>query len=73
MTNSPGTAIALRNKDIELKSFYREASQGAGHVAGEQRVGGLFVGGPAGRRPGRAAGPAGPSTELAGSRGALDR
>ena len=26
----PGTAIALRNKDIELKSFYRQASQARG-------------------------------------------
>ena len=55
----PGTAIALRDKDIELKDFYRETSPGARHLARHQRDGGLLVGGPARGRSRRQAGPAG--------------
>lgn len=69
----PGTAIALRNKDIELKSFYREASKARGTWRATSASAGYSS---AARRAGDRAGKRarlGPSTELAGSRGALDR
>jgi hypothetical protein len=69
----PGTAIALRNKDIELKSFYREASKARGTWRATSASAGYSS---AARRAGDRAGKRarlGPSTELAGSRGVLDR
>jgi hypothetical protein len=69
----PGTVIALRNKDIELKSFYREASKARGTWRATSASAGYSS---AARRAGDRAGKRarlGPSTELAGSRGALDR
>jgi hypothetical protein len=69
----PGTAVALRNKDIELKSFYREASKARGTWRATSASAGYSS---AARRAGDRAGKRarlGPSTELAGSRGALDR
>lgn len=71
--NLPGTAIALRNKDIELKSFYREASKARGTWRATSASAGYSS---AARRAGDRAGKRarlGPSTELAGSRGVLDR
>jgi hypothetical protein len=69
----PGTAVALRNKDIELKSFYREASKARGTWrANNASAGYSSAARRAGDRAGRRA-RLGPSTELAGSRGALDR
>jgi hypothetical protein len=68
----PGTDIVLRNKDIELKSFYREASQARGTWRANSASAGYSS---AARRAGDRAGKRarlGPSTELAGSRGALD-
>ena len=44
----PGTAIALRDKDIELKDFYRETSQARGTWRASQRDGRLLVVGAAG-------------------------
>ncbi len=38
-TRAPGTALALRNKDLELKSFYRAVVRGARHLARHQRIG----------------------------------
>ena len=46
---APGTAIALRNKEIELRGLLPRGVEGARHLAGHQRVGGVFVGGAAGR------------------------
>ena len=69
----PGTAVALRNKDIELKSFYREASKARGTWRATSASAGYSS---AARRAGDRAGKRarlGPSTELAGSRGVLDR
>jgi hypothetical protein len=69
----PGTAIALRNKDIELKSFYRQASKARGTWRATSATAGYSS---AARRAGDRAGKRarlGPSTELAGSRRALDR
>jgi hypothetical protein len=72
-THRPGTDIALRNKDIELKSFYREASEARGTWRANSASAGYSS---AARRAGDRAGKRarlGPSTELAGSRGALER
>jgi hypothetical protein len=69
----PGTDLVLRNKDIELKSFYREASKARGTWRANSASAGYSS---AARRAGDRAGKRarlGPSTELAGSRGALDR
>lgn len=69
----PGTAIALRNKDLELKSFYREASKARGTWRATTASAGYSS---AARRAGDRAGARarlGPTTELSGSRGALDR
>ena len=49
----PGTAIALRNKEIELRDYYRTRVEGAGHLAGQPGLRGIFVGGAAGGGPGR--------------------
>lgn len=68
----PGTAIALRDKDLELKSFYREASQARGTWRATSATAGYSS---AARRAGDRAGRRarlGPSTELAGARGALE-
>jgi hypothetical protein len=69
----PGTAIALRNKDIELKSFYREASKARGTWRATSASAGYSS---AARRAGDRAGRRarlGPSTELSGARRSLDR
>lgn len=69
----PGAAIALRNKDIELKSFYREASKARGTWRATTASAGYSS---AARRAGDKAGRRarlGPSTELAGARHSLGR
>jgi hypothetical protein len=69
----PGTAIALRNKDVELKSFYREASKARGTWRASSASAGYSS---AARRAGDRAGQRarlGPSTELAGARHPLER
>lgn len=69
----PGTAIALRNKDVELKSFYREASKARGTWRATSASAGYSS---AARRAGDRAGRRarlGPSTELAGARRPLNR
>lgn len=69
----PGTAIALRNKDIELKSFYRQASKARGTWrAASASAGYSSAARRAGDRAGRQA-RLGPNQELAGARTALDR
>lgn len=69
----PGTAIALRDKDIELKSFYREASQARGTWRATSATAGYSS---AARRAGDRAGRRarlGASTEFAGARTALEK
>jgi hypothetical protein len=69
----PGTAIALRNKDLELKSFYREASKARGTWRATSASAGYSS---AARRAGDRAGRRarlGPSTELSSARRSLDR
>jgi hypothetical protein len=69
----PGTAIALRNKEIELKSFYRQASKARGTWRATSASAGYSS---AARRAGDQAGQRarlGPSTELSGARPSLDR
>jgi hypothetical protein len=69
----PGTAIALRDKDIELKDFYRQASQARGTWRATSATAGYSS---AARRAGDRAGRRarlGPSPELAGARGALEK
>ena len=69
----PGTAVALRNKDLELKSFYREASKARGTWRATSASAGYSS---AARRAGDRAGRRarlGPSTELSGARRSLDR
>ncbi|QEM44378.1 DUF2786 domain-containing protein [Mycolicibacterium grossiae] len=71
--DQPGTALALRNKDIELTSFYRTASKARGTWRASSASAGYSS---AARRAGDRAGQRaslGPSTELSGARGALDR
>jgi Protein of unknown function (DUF2786) len=73
VARAPGTAVALRNKDLELKSFYRQesaargtwraASASAGYSSAARR---------AGDRAGRRA-RLGPSQEISGSRAPLER
>lgn len=71
--NRPGTAIALRNKDIELKSFYRETSRARGTWSASSATAGYSSSARrAGDRAGRRA-RLGGSQELSGARGALDR
>jgi hypothetical protein len=69
----PGTAIALRDKDIELKDFYRQTSA----ARGTWRVSSATAGySSAARRAGDRAGRRarlGASPELAGRRSALDK
>ena len=72
-TGRPGTAIALRNKDIELKYFYRQASQARGRWRASSASAGYSS---AARRAGDRAGQRarlGPSRELAGARTALEQ
>ncbi|MHC9297422.1 DUF2786 domain-containing protein [Mycobacterium sp. LTG2003] len=69
----PGTAIALRDKDLELRSFYREASQARGTWRATSASAGYSS---AARRAGDRAGKRarlGPSQELSGARGALEK
>ncbi|MBV8928596.1 MAG: hypothetical protein JO152_05680, partial [Mycobacteriaceae bacterium] len=69
----PGTALALRDKDIELRDFYRETS----NARGTWRVTSATAGySSAARRAGDRAGwraRLGPSPELSGARPPLDR
>ena len=69
----PGTAVALRDKDIELKSFYRQASQARGTWRATSASAGYSS---AARRAGDRAGKRarlGPNPELSGARGALEK
>jgi Protein of unknown function (DUF2786) len=69
----PGTAIALRDKDIELRSFYRETSQARGTWRATNASAGYSS---AARRAGDRAGRharLGANPEISGARGALDR
>ena len=71
--SQPGTAIALRDKDIELKDFYRETSQARGTWRASSATAGYSS---AARRAGDKAGRSarlGNSTELAGARSALEK
>lgn len=69
----PGTAIALRDKDIELRGFYREASQARGTWRATSASAGYSS---AARRAGDRAGRharLGASQEISGARGALEQ
>lgn len=69
----PGTAIALRDKDIELRSFYRQASQARGTWRAASASAGYSS---AARRAGDRAGKRarlGPQQEISGARGALEQ
>ena len=69
----PGTAIALRNKDIELKDFYRQTSEARGTWRATSATAGYSS---AARRAGDRAGRRarlGTSPELGGARSALGR
>jgi Protein of unknown function (DUF2786) len=69
----PGTAIALRNKDIELKSYYREASRARGTWRATSATAGYSSSARrAGDRAGRRA-RLGSSPELSGRGKALER
>jgi hypothetical protein len=69
----PGTAIALRDKDIELKSFYRETSDARGSWRATSATAGYSSSARrAGDRAGRRA-RLGNSQELSGARPSLDR
>jgi Protein of unknown function (DUF2786) len=69
----PGTAIALRDKDIELKDFYRQTSEARGTWHATSATAGYSSSARrAGDRAGRRA-RLGNSTELAGAHTALDR
>jgi Protein of unknown function (DUF2786) len=69
----PGTAIALRHKEIELKSFYRTASQARGTWRATSATAGYSSAARhAGDRAGRRA-RLGPSTELPGPGKAVER
>jgi hypothetical protein len=72
-SDQPGTAIALRDKDIELKSFYRQASRARGTWRATSASSGYSS---AARRAGDRAGQRarlGPNPELSGARGALEK
>lgn len=69
----PGTAIALRDKELELHNFYRGASNARGTWRASRATAGYSS---AARRAGDRAGQRarlGNSPELPGARGALDR
>jgi Protein of unknown function (DUF2786) len=71
--SQPGTAIALRDKDIELKDFYRHTSEARGTWRATSATAGYSS---AARRAGDRAGRQarlGNSTELTGARTALQR
>lgn len=71
--DQPGTAIALRNKDLELVSFYRSTSKARGSWRATSATAGYSSAArQAGDRAGRRA-RLGPSTELSGARTALER
>lgn len=71
--DTPGTAIALRNKDLELKSYYRQASQARGTWRATSATAGYSSDARrAGDRAGRRA-RLGPSTELSGRGKAVER
>jgi Protein of unknown function (DUF2786) len=70
--SQPGTAIALRDKDIELKDFYRQTSQARGTWRATSATAGYSS---AARRAGDRAGRSarlGPHPELAGARASLE-
>ena len=72
-SSRPGTAVALRDKDLELKNFYRQASQARGTWRATTATAGYSS---AARRAGDRAGRRarlGPSQELSGARSALER
>jgi Protein of unknown function (DUF2786) len=72
-TGRPGTALALRNKEIELRDFYRETSKARGTWRATTVTAGYSS---AARRAGDRAGRRarlGPSPELPGVRTVLDR
>jgi hypothetical protein len=69
----PGTAIALRDKDLELKDFYRSTSAARGTWRATSATAGYSS---AARRAGDRAGRRarlGTTPELAGARSALDK
>ncbi|KMO70652.1 uncharacterized protein DUF2786 [Mycobacterium sp. BK558] len=71
--SDPGTAIALRNKDLELKDYYRQTSRARGTWRATSATAGYSS---AARRAGDRAGRRarlGGETELAGARPALER
>lgn len=71
--NRPGTAIALRDKDLELRSFYSQESKARGTWRATSATAGYSS---AARRAGDRAGRRarlGPGTELPGARAAVDR
>jgi Protein of unknown function (DUF2786) len=71
--SQPGTAIALRDKDIELKDFYRHTSEARGTWRATSATAGYSS---AARRAGDRAGRQarlGNSPELAGARSALEK
>ncbi|MDH6243443.1 DUF2786 domain-containing protein [Mycobacterium sp. OTB74] len=72
-TDQPGTTIALRNKDLELVSFYKQTSSARGSWRATSASAGYSS---AARRAGDRAGRQarlGPSTELSGAHTALER
>ncbi|BBZ05860.1 hypothetical protein MDOR_00290 [Mycolicibacterium doricum] len=72
-SSRPGTAVALRDKDLELTDFYRQASQARGTWRATRATAGYSS---AARRAGDRAGRRarlGPSQELSGARSALER
>jgi uncharacterized protein DUF2786 len=72
-TGKPGTALALRDKEIELRDFYRETSKAHGSwYASRATAGYSSAARRAGDRAGRRA-RLGNSPELPGARTALDR
>ena len=69
----PGTAVALRNKDLELRDYYRDASQARGTWQASRATAGYSSSARrAGDRAGRRA-KLGSASELSGARTALDR
>ena len=71
--DEPGTALALRNKELELVSYYRTASKARGTWRATNASAGYSSDARrAGDRAGRRA-RLGPSPELSGARGILDR
>lgn len=71
--SAPGTAVALRNKDIELKDFYRHTSQARGRWRATSATAGYSS---AARRAGDRAGKRariGNVTEISCARSALER